>query len=90
VTFRNKFIFYGEDLLSPRPTPKLEDHLLFSLCMQFLYILAPFGLVPRQSARCDASVNENFVEVRVEMLAILLFHVRTEVGRCNERRILYM
>jgi hypothetical protein len=24
--FRNKLIFYGEELLAPRPTPKLEDH----------------------------------------------------------------
>jgi hypothetical protein len=26
VIFRNKLIFYGEELLVPRPTPKLEDH----------------------------------------------------------------
>jgi len=26
VTFRNKLIFYGEELLTPRPTPKVEDH----------------------------------------------------------------
>jgi hypothetical protein len=25
VHFRNKVIFYGEELLAPRPTPKLED-----------------------------------------------------------------
>jgi hypothetical protein len=24
--FRSKVSFYGEDLLAPRPTPKLEDH----------------------------------------------------------------
>jgi hypothetical protein len=24
--FRNKLIFYGEELLAPRPNPKLEDH----------------------------------------------------------------
>jgi hypothetical protein len=28
VRFRNKLVFYGEELLAPRPTPKLEDHLL--------------------------------------------------------------
>jgi hypothetical protein len=27
--FRNKLIFYGEELLDPRPTPKLEDHPLW-------------------------------------------------------------
>jgi hypothetical protein len=26
--FRNKLIFYGEEFLAPRPTPKLEDHSL--------------------------------------------------------------
>jgi hypothetical protein len=26
VSFRNKLIFYGEELLVPRPTPKLEEH----------------------------------------------------------------
>jgi hypothetical protein len=26
VVFRNKLIFYGEELLAPRQTPKLEDH----------------------------------------------------------------
>jgi hypothetical protein len=29
--FRNRFIFYGEGLLAPRPTPKLEDHPLSSV-----------------------------------------------------------
>jgi hypothetical protein len=28
MNFRNKLIFYGEELLAPRPTPKLEDHRL--------------------------------------------------------------
>jgi hypothetical protein len=26
VYFRNRLTFYGEELLAPRPTPKLEDH----------------------------------------------------------------
>jgi hypothetical protein len=30
--FRNRFIFYGEWLLAPRPTPKLEDHPLSAVC----------------------------------------------------------
>jgi hypothetical protein len=28
---RNVIIFYGEELLEPRPTPKLEDHPLSAL-----------------------------------------------------------
>jgi hypothetical protein len=30
--FRNVAIFYGEELLAPRPTPKLEDHPLSAVC----------------------------------------------------------
>jgi hypothetical protein len=26
VTFRSKFTFYGEELLAPSPTPKLDNH----------------------------------------------------------------
>jgi hypothetical protein len=31
-TFRNKSSFYGEELSTPRPTPKLEDHPLSAVC----------------------------------------------------------
>jgi hypothetical protein len=30
--FHNKLIFYGEELLAPRPTSKLEDHPLSDVC----------------------------------------------------------
>jgi hypothetical protein len=30
--FRNKASFYGEDLLAPCPTPKLENHPLMTVC----------------------------------------------------------
>jgi hypothetical protein len=32
VNFRNNFIFYGKELLAPRPTPKLDDHPLSAVC----------------------------------------------------------
>jgi hypothetical protein len=32
MNFRNKLIFYGEELLAPHPTPKLEDHPLSAVC----------------------------------------------------------
>jgi hypothetical protein len=32
VIFRNKLIFYGQEFLAPRPTPKLEDHPLSAVC----------------------------------------------------------
>jgi hypothetical protein len=31
VTFRNKFIFYSEESIAPRLSPKLEDHLFSAL-----------------------------------------------------------
>jgi hypothetical protein len=30
--FRNKLVFYGEELLAPRPTPKLEGHPMSAVC----------------------------------------------------------
>jgi hypothetical protein len=32
VAFCNKLIFYGEELLAPFPTIKLEDHPLLAVC----------------------------------------------------------
>jgi hypothetical protein len=32
VVFHNKHIFYGEEMLAPRPTPKLQDHPLSAVC----------------------------------------------------------
>jgi hypothetical protein len=40
VIFLNKIIFYGEELLTPRPTPKLWDHPLsaFRHCMSNIFV----------------------------------------------------
>jgi hypothetical protein len=35
----NKLIFYGEELLAPRPTPKLEDH---PLLIQYIHSYPPY------------------------------------------------
>jgi hypothetical protein len=47
--FRNMVIFYGEELLAPRPTPKLENHplsavrnCLFNVFAATLHIWKPF------------------------------------------------
>jgi hypothetical protein len=40
VVFRNQFIFYGEELLAPRPTPKLEDHPLSAV--QYIRSYPPY------------------------------------------------
>jgi hypothetical protein len=70
--------FYDEELLAPRSTPKLEDHLLFPLCIHFLRVSALFVVVPRPRSRCDVSVNEHFVEARIEVVAVQLFHFSTK------------
>jgi hypothetical protein len=48
VNFRNKLIFYGEELLAPRPTPKLVDNplsavpeCLFNIFAATLHIWKP-------------------------------------------------
>jgi len=38
--FRNKASFYGEELLAPRPTPKLEDHPLSTVRDRLFNIFA--------------------------------------------------
>jgi hypothetical protein len=46
IVFRNMVIFYGEELLAPHPTPKLEDHPLSAVrdCIfaATLHIRRPF------------------------------------------------
>jgi hypothetical protein len=48
-TFRNNKNFYGEGLLEPRPTPKLEDHPLSAVCYCLLDIFAAIFLIWRSS-----------------------------------------
>jgi len=40
VTFHKSWFLYGEELLAPRPTPKLEDHPLKAVCDCLFNILA--------------------------------------------------
>ena len=39
--FRNNMSFYGEELLAPRPTPKLEDHTLLAVRDYLIYSQLP-------------------------------------------------
>jgi hypothetical protein len=43
MNFRNKLIFYGEELLAPRPTPKLEYHSLSAVrdCLFNIFAATP-------------------------------------------------
>jgi hypothetical protein len=51
-TFRNKIHFHGDDLLAPRPTPKLEDHPLSAVrdCL-FNIFAAPLHIGGRSAIR---------------------------------------
>jgi hypothetical protein len=51
-TFRNKIRFYSESLLAPRPTPKLEGHLLSAVCdCLFNIFTTALHIVGRSSVR---------------------------------------
>jgi hypothetical protein len=58
--FRNVLIFHGEELLAPRPNPKLEDHhpllavrdCLFNVFAATLHIQRPFSHPQPEDAPC--------------------------------------
>jgi hypothetical protein len=57
--FHNMVLFYGEELLAPRPTPKLEDHplsavrdCLFNVIAATLHIRRPFLHLQSEDAPC--------------------------------------
>jgi hypothetical protein len=59
VVFHKKLIFYGEELLDPRPTPKLEGHpmsaahdYLFSIFAATLHIWRPSPPSASEDAPC--------------------------------------
>jgi hypothetical protein len=56
MVFRNMVIFYGEELLAPRPTPKLEDHPLSAvrdwIFAATLHIWRPFLHPQPEDAPC--------------------------------------
>jgi hypothetical protein len=56
IVFRNMVISYGEELLAPRPTPKLEDHPLSAVrdCIfaATLHIRRPFLHPQPEDAPC--------------------------------------
>jgi hypothetical protein len=42
MNFRKKLIFYGEELLAPRPAPKLEDHPLVCFPQQLIQYIRSY------------------------------------------------
>jgi hypothetical protein len=58
MNFRNKLIFYCEELLAPRPTPKLEDRPLSAVRDCLFNIFAAFFLkVPQTPCKGDKVSN---------------------------------
>jgi len=49
VTFRDKLMFYGKELLAPRPTPKLEGHPLSAVRDCLVGVFAVILHIQRQS-----------------------------------------
>jgi hypothetical protein len=67
INFRNKLIFYGEELLAPRQAPKLEDHrlsaaldCLFNIFSSTLHIWRPS--LPDMEGVCDLFSTQKFHE----------------------------
>jgi hypothetical protein len=65
--FRNIVRFYSEDLLAPRPTPKLEDHplsavrnCLFNIFAATLHIWRPFLHPQPEDAPCRVAREASF------------------------------
>jgi hypothetical protein len=65
MVFRNMVTFYGEDLLAPRPTPKLEDHPLSAVrdCIfeATLHIRRPFLHPQPEDAPCRGDRDRHIV-----------------------------
>jgi hypothetical protein len=73
---RNLVIFYGEELLAPRPTPKLEDHplsavrdCLFNLFAATLHIRRPFLHLQPEEAPCRGD-RDRLILARFEHSAL--------------------
>jgi hypothetical protein len=69
VVFRNKLIFYGKELLTPRPTPTLEDHPCrlsanaYSIFSQFISIPGERLLHPQpEDAPCRGDKGSTWKE----------------------------
>jgi hypothetical protein len=69
--FRNMAIFYGEELLTPHPTPKLEDHplssvrgCLFNVLAAILHIWRPFLHSQTEDAPCRGDRDSLYCNIK--------------------------
>jgi hypothetical protein len=85
-TFRNKICFYGESLLKPRPTPKLEDHPLSAVRHWLFHIFAAtFHTGGRSSShnlltRHDVVTGTHLSRYRTLGLQTILFFLYAEIS----------
>jgi hypothetical protein len=77
VWFVTCLSFYGEELLAPRPTPKLEDHpslavrdCSFNICLATLHIWRPF-LHPKPE---DASHRGDIIHNLLNKIHFSIYH----------------
>jgi hypothetical protein len=85
--FHNMVIFYGEELLAPRPTPKLENHplsavrdCLFKVFAATLHIWRPFLHPQPEDAPCR---GDRDTLIMGENLKHLKFHIIFTVHFCT-------
>jgi hypothetical protein len=89
---RNKLIFYGEGLLAPRPTPKLEDHPLSAVRYCLFNIIRSYppyleGVSTLRNLRTPHAVvtrdppNMAFISQHMKILASL-----GEIRNCIQKR----
>jgi hypothetical protein len=88
--FRNIILFYGEELLAPRQTPKLEDHplsavrdCLFNVFTATLHNWRPFLHLQPENAPCRGDrgpVNTVYVQLTAQYVVLVPLHVSATNG----------
>jgi hypothetical protein len=58
ILFHNKARFYGEELLAPCPTPKLEDHTLSTVCGSLFNIFTATLHIGGHSSICNLRMHQ--------------------------------
>jgi hypothetical protein len=73
--FRSRFSFYGEVLLAPRPTPKLEDHPLSSVCGSLFNVFAVSIRDPRTRHAVVTGTHQTWSVSLIGQFYFLLVHI---------------
>jgi hypothetical protein len=77
-TIRNMIRFYGEELLAPRPTPKLEDHPLSAVrCCLFNTFASTLHIGGRSSTRNLRTRHTMVTGAHLSLHPAVPFHIVT-------------